>query len=161
MYRVFRKEAKRTTKILHGLLHVVALIIALVGEFLGAALSSPPAASGSRSWVDSPFPRLLGLAPLSSSGIPGRDGMLAIISWTKAQKFWLAVSPGSPLLSLFHVQPCPHMAPASAPGLVAVFDYHRKKSYSDLYSLHSWCGILVFVLYFVQVSLTPDRGRGG
>ncbi|CAO2645745.1 Transmembrane ascorbate-dependent reductase CYB561 [Lemmus lemmus] len=65
VYRVFRKEAKRTTKILHGLLHVVAFIIALV-------------------------------------------------------------------------------------GLVAVFDYHRKKGYPDLYSLHSWCGILVFVLYFVQ-----------
>jgi cytochrome b561 len=45
------------------------------------------------------------------------------------------------------------MALASAPGLVAVFDYHKKKGYADLYSLHSWCGILVFVLYFVQVSL--------
>ncbi|KAL6073649.1 hypothetical protein STEG23_023535 [Scotinomys teguina] len=65
VYRVFRKEAKRTTKILHGLLHVVAFVIALV-------------------------------------------------------------------------------------GLVAVFDYHRKKGYADLYSLHSWCGILVFVLYLVQ-----------
>ncbi|XP_017404719.1 cytochrome b561 isoform X1 [Cebus imitator] len=65
VYRVFRNEAKRTTKVLHGLLHVFALIIALV-------------------------------------------------------------------------------------GLVAVFDYHRKKGYADLYSLHSWCGILVFVLYFVQ-----------
>lgn len=81
------------------------------------------------------------------------------LAWTKAQKFWLAVSPGSPLLSLFHVQPCPHMAPASASGLVAVFDYHRKKGYPDLYSLHSWCGILVFVLYFVQVSLTRE-GEG-
>ncbi|XP_032768914.1 cytochrome b561 [Rattus rattus] len=65
VYRVFRKEAKRTTKILHGLLHVFAFIIALV-------------------------------------------------------------------------------------GLVAVFDYHKKKGYADLYSLHSWCGISVFVLYFVQ-----------
>ncbi|VFV22243.1 cytochrome b561-like [Lynx pardinus] len=35
-------------------------------------------------------------------------------------------------------------------GLVAVFDYHRKKGYADLYSLHSWCGILAFVLYLVQ-----------
>lgn len=50
------------------------------------------------------------------------------------------------------------MAPASAPGLVAVFDYHKKKGYADLYSLHSWCGILVCVLYFVQVSLVPVRG---
>ncbi|XP_045693484.1 transmembrane ascorbate-dependent reductase CYB561 [Phyllostomus hastatus] len=65
VYRVFRKEAKRTTKVLHGLLHVFALITALV-------------------------------------------------------------------------------------GLVAVFDYHRKKGYADLYSLHSWCGILVFILYFAQ-----------
>lgn len=65
VYRVFRNETKRTTKVLHGLLHVLALIIALV-------------------------------------------------------------------------------------GLVAVFDYHRKKGYPDLYSLHSWCGLLVFVLYSVQ-----------
>lgn len=33
-----------------------------------------------------------------------------------------------------------------------MFDYHRKKGYPDLYSLHSWCGLLVFVLYCVQVS---------
>lgn len=38
---------------------------------------------------------------------------------------------------------------------MAVFDYHKKKGYADLYSLHSWCGISVFVLYFVQVSLVP------
>lgn len=65
VYRVFRSETKRTTKVLHGLLHVLAFVIALV-------------------------------------------------------------------------------------GLVAVFDYHRKKGYADLYSLHSWCGLLVFVLYAVQ-----------
>lgn len=65
VYRVFRNEAKRTTKVLHWLLHAFAFIIALV-------------------------------------------------------------------------------------GLVAVFDYHKKKGYADLYSLHSWCGVLVFVLYFVQ-----------
>jgi hypothetical protein len=60
------------------------------------------------------------------------------------------------------------MAPVSGPGLVAVFDYHKKKGYADLYSLHSWCGLLVFVLYFVQVRLssTPGsellaRDRGG
>uniref|UniRef100_A0A287CYG0 Transmembrane ascorbate-dependent reductase CYB561 n=1 Tax=Ictidomys tridecemlineatus TaxID=43179 RepID=A0A287CYG0_ICTTR len=75
VYRVFRKEAKRTTKVLHGLLHVFAFIIALV-------------------------------------------------------------------------------------GLVAVFDYHKKKSYADLYSLHSWCGILVFVLYFVQVSPSSTISSG-
>ncbi|XP_040845323.1 transmembrane ascorbate-dependent reductase CYB561 [Ochotona curzoniae] len=65
VYRVFRKEPKRTTKIVHGLLHVFAFVIALV-------------------------------------------------------------------------------------GLVAVFDYHKKKGYQDLYSLHSWCGLLVFILYLVQ-----------
>ncbi|XP_004693480.1 PREDICTED: cytochrome b561 [Condylura cristata] len=65
VYRVFRSETKRTTKILHGVLHVLAFIIALV-------------------------------------------------------------------------------------GLVAVFDYHRKQGYADLYSLHSWCGVLVFGLYLVQ-----------
>lgn len=44
-----------------------------------------------------------------------------------------------------------------------MFDYHRKKGYPDLYSLHSWCGILVFVLYLVQVSpfsLAAMRGGG-
>uniref|UniRef100_A0A7N5JVS4 Transmembrane ascorbate-dependent reductase CYB561 n=1 Tax=Ailuropoda melanoleuca TaxID=9646 RepID=A0A7N5JVS4_AILME len=46
--------------------------------------------------------------------------------------------------------PCPHAAPVSGPGVVAVFDYHRKKGYADLYSLHSWCGILVCILFFVQ-----------
>ncbi|XP_007527715.1 transmembrane ascorbate-dependent reductase CYB561 [Erinaceus europaeus] len=65
VYRVFRKETKRTAKILHGLLHVLAFVIALV-------------------------------------------------------------------------------------GLVAVFHYHRERGYAHLYSLHSWCGLLVFVLYFVQ-----------
>ncbi|XP_068932347.1 transmembrane ascorbate-dependent reductase CYB561 [Petaurus breviceps papuanus] len=65
VYRVFRNEAKRTTKILHGLLHIFALVIALV-------------------------------------------------------------------------------------GLVAVFEYHKKMNYADLYSLHSWCGLLIFILYFAQ-----------
>ncbi|KAF6298349.1 cytochrome b561 [Rhinolophus ferrumequinum] len=40
VYRVFRNEAKRTTKVLHGLLHVFAFIIALVGEFRGIAFPS-------------------------------------------------------------------------------------------------------------------------
>lgn len=44
VYRVFRNEAKRTTKILHGLLHGFAFIIALVGEFPGTAL--PPGLPG-------------------------------------------------------------------------------------------------------------------
>ncbi|PNJ50624.1 CYB561 isoform 20, partial [Pongo abelii] len=41
VYRVFRNEAKRTTKVLHGLLHIFALVIALVGEFPGAAFPAP------------------------------------------------------------------------------------------------------------------------
>lgn len=46
---------------------------------------------------------------------------------------------------------------------MAVFDFHRKKGYADLYSLHSWCGILVFVLFFVQVSPCSSTAleRGG
>uniref|UniRef100_A0A8D0GZ27 Transmembrane ascorbate-dependent reductase CYB561 n=1 Tax=Sphenodon punctatus TaxID=8508 RepID=A0A8D0GZ27_SPHPU len=34
--------------------------------------------------------------------------------------------------------------------LIAVFEYHRKQGYPDMYSLHSWCGIAAFSLYFVQ-----------
>lgn len=40
-----------------------------------------------------------------------------------------------------------------------MFDYHKKKGYADLYSLHSWFGLLVFILYFVQVSVNKGRGR--
>ena len=53
--------------------------------------------------------------------------------------------------------------PRLPPGLVAVFEHHRKKGYADLYSLHSWCGILVFALFFAQVSprgpTVAGRGR--
>lgn len=42
-----------------------------------------------------------------------------------------------------------------------MFDYHRKKGYADLYSLHSWCGILAFVLYVVQVSPFCPTAVGG
>lgn len=59
----------------------------------------------------------------------------------------------------FPVSPSSH-APARGPGLVAVFDYHRKKGYADLYSLHSWCGIVISVLYFVQVSPLSPAARG-
>lgn len=44
---------------------------------------------------------------------------------------------------------------------MAVFDHHRKEGYADLYSLHSWCGILVFALFFVQVSPRPHGGGEG
>uniref|UniRef100_A0A8B9TF15 Transmembrane ascorbate-dependent reductase CYB561 n=1 Tax=Anas platyrhynchos TaxID=8839 RepID=A0A8B9TF15_ANAPL len=65
VYRVFRNEAKRSTKTLHALLHGLALVIALV-------------------------------------------------------------------------------------GIVAVFESHRAKGITDMYSLHSWCGMAAFVLYLVQ-----------
>lgn len=59
VYRVFRNEAKRTTKILHGLLHGFAFIIALVGEFPGTAL--PPGLQASQAgrghWVLGREPR--------------------------------------------------------------------------------------------------------
>lgn len=156
VYRVFRKEAKRTTKILHGLLHVAAFIIALVGEFLGTAFLPPPLLQDIQSLPQASWPGPTLLLP----GIPGSGtGSWPSSGWTKAQKFWLAVCPGFPFLSLFHVQPCPQMAPVSAPGLVAVFDYHKKKGYADLYSLHGWCGITVFILYLVQVSLAPLRAQ--
>lgn len=35
VYRVFRHEAKRSTKALHALLHGLALVVALVGERRG------------------------------------------------------------------------------------------------------------------------------
>lgn len=58
VYRVFRNEAKRTTKVLHGLLHGFAFIIALVGEFL--AQPSLPAFQASRwgHWVLGPSPEV-------------------------------------------------------------------------------------------------------
>uniref|UniRef100_A0ABI7Z286 Transmembrane ascorbate-dependent reductase CYB561 n=1 Tax=Felis catus TaxID=9685 RepID=A0ABI7Z286_FELCA len=69
---------------------------------------------------------------------------------TRSQKSRLVGFPLGHLTRSPPHQPCPHTAPLSGLGLVAVFDYHRKKGYADLYSLHSWCGILAFVLYFVQ-----------
>uniref|UniRef100_T1DCI8 Transmembrane ascorbate-dependent reductase CYB561 n=1 Tax=Crotalus horridus TaxID=35024 RepID=T1DCI8_CROHD len=65
VYRVFRNESKQSTKILHGLIHFFALIIALV-------------------------------------------------------------------------------------GLIAVFQHHRNQGFPDMYSLHSWCGIIAFGFYFAQ-----------
>nr|XP_033775277.1 cytochrome b561 isoform X2 [Geotrypetes seraphini] len=65
VYRVFRNETKRATKILHGTLHVFAFVLAMI-------------------------------------------------------------------------------------GIIAVFEYHRTQHYVHLYSLHSWCGIITFALFFVQ-----------
>ncbi|KAI1896537.1 hypothetical protein AGOR_G00095790 [Albula goreensis] len=38
----------------------------------------------------------------------------------------------------------------SVVGFVAVFDFHAKGKIQDMYSLHSWCGMLTFVLFCVQ-----------
>ncbi|KAJ8364733.1 hypothetical protein SKAU_G00135640 [Synaphobranchus kaupii] len=35
-------------------------------------------------------------------------------------------------------------------GFVAVFDFHAKAKIPDMYSLHSWCGMLTFVLFCLQ-----------
>ncbi|KAJ8379018.1 hypothetical protein AAFF_G00231870 [Aldrovandia affinis] len=38
----------------------------------------------------------------------------------------------------------------SVVGFVAVFDFHAKAKIPDMYSLHSWCGMLTFVLFCTQ-----------
>ncbi|NXF33721.1 CY561 protein, partial [Nyctibius bracteatus] len=52
VYRVFRHEAKRSTKALHALLHGLALLIALVGEHRGwdgqTGLDAAPGGAGNR-----------------------------------------------------------------------------------------------------------------
>lgn len=65
VYRVFRNEPKRITKILHGAIHLISLIISIV-------------------------------------------------------------------------------------GLIAVFQFHAKSKVPDMYSLHSWCGMLTFIIFIVQ-----------
>ncbi|KAK5856843.1 hypothetical protein PBY51_008411 [Eleginops maclovinus] len=65
VYRVFRNEAKRNVKILHGVIHLLALIVTVV-------------------------------------------------------------------------------------GIVAVFDFHRAAKIPDMYSLHSWCGMLTVALFCTQ-----------
>ncbi|MBN3277963.1 CY561 protein, partial [Polyodon spathula] len=38
----------------------------------------------------------------------------------------------------------------SAVGLVAVFQFHAKSKIPDMYTLHSWCGMLAFLIFIVQ-----------
>ncbi|KAJ1136652.1 hypothetical protein NDU88_003067 [Pleurodeles waltl] len=35
-------------------------------------------------------------------------------------------------------------------SIIAVFENHQKNKIPHLYSVHSWCGITVFVLFFIQ-----------
>ncbi|MBN3296494.1 transmembrane ascorbate-dependent reductase CYB561 [Amia ocellicauda] len=65
VYRVFRNESKRVAKILHGIIHLISLIISIV-------------------------------------------------------------------------------------GFVSVFGFHAKANIPDMYSLHSWCGMLTFVVFCIQ-----------
>ncbi|XP_018591757.2 transmembrane ascorbate-dependent reductase CYB561 [Scleropages formosus] len=65
VYRVFRNESKRSVKILHAVIHLIALVIAVV-------------------------------------------------------------------------------------GFVAVFDFHRSAKIPNMYSLHSWCGMVTFILFSLQ-----------
>ena len=37
-------------------------------------------------------------------------------------------------------------------GLKAAFDYHNSNNISNLYSLHSWCGLITIILFTTQVS---------
>lgn len=104
MYRVFRKEAKRTTKILHGLLHVFAFIIALVGEFLSTAFPSLPALQTPAQLLDThcPAPSCLAL-PYSSPHRHRRQGhwVLAIIWLDHSPEVLASVFPQvSPPLSM-------------------------------------------------------------
>ncbi|XP_035472077.1 transmembrane ascorbate-dependent reductase CYB561 [Scophthalmus maximus] len=65
VYRVFRNEPKRNVKMLHGIIHLLALILSII-------------------------------------------------------------------------------------GVVAVFDFHRAAKIPDMYSLHSWCGMITLVLFCLQ-----------
>ncbi|CAG5898169.1 unnamed protein product [Menidia menidia] len=65
VYRVFRNEAKRNVKLLHGIIHLFALIISII-------------------------------------------------------------------------------------GIVAVFEFHKAAKISDMYSLHSWCGMATLVIFCLQ-----------
>ncbi|GCB83271.1 hypothetical protein scyTo_0023661, partial [Scyliorhinus torazame] len=39
---------------------------------------------------------------------------------------------------------------ATIVGLVSVFGYHSAQNIPDMYSLHSWCGLISIILFCVQ-----------
>lgn len=41
-------------------------------------------------------------------------------------------------------------------GLKAAFDYHNSNNISNLYSLHSWCGLITIILFTTQVSFRKE-----
>lgn len=102
-------------------------------------------------------PRPSSPVPAAPAGTPGAGSHRAGTGSRKSQRVWFPLGPlpgslpGSRVLT----------RPLCGAGLVAVFDSHRQKGSSDLYSLHSWAGLLVFVLYLVQVTLRPHGAGGG
>ena len=48
----------------------------------------------------------------------------------------------------------------AAVGLAAAFDYHDRDGLTDMYTLHSWLGLIVVILFGLQVPLTISIRHG-